>query len=190
MISCVLDSKTYLEIGVIIQGQSGTGTPNVIFYTKGKGDVAGVTRTAAGYKQRYGYKTKNGILFVNNMNPGQYDDCYCWLLGKTNTGKICIAHYNGTSISTQYTAAIDETSTEIGQGMYLCYKTAYSSTTGKWLGSSQLVTAPIPTHPDTGTSFIKGALGFVISAFNGCGIVEINGVKYATDSVLALNDED
>lgn len=171
----------------------GVNANGITFYTTWSDDVTRTLQvTATNLSHQYAYKTKNGILFFSHYNPTQTDDTYfCWLLARTNDGRLAVAiqEPGGTGYRVQ-TAADGEQSPYIESNAYLSYSSVSNAAMGKWEDTPQIVMAPIPTHPAIGQSYIKGAAGFILSPFTGAGVVEIDGVKWATNGTIALNDED
>lgn len=168
------------------------------FYTKGKTystayESLGL-RNVSYCRVHYAYKTKNGILFFGVPAPVANENLYySCLVGKTQNGAIAFvgATNSAASATTFRSAAVNDTfrSEDGYHGFQL--KGAYGSySTGLIPKSTQINSVPIPTFPNSGVSYIKGALGFVMAPFTQAGIVEIDGIKYATNGVLALNDED
>ena len=168
------------------------------FYTKGKtlstaNENLGLWN-ASTCRVHYAYKTKNGILFFGVPAPtSNENNYYSCLIGKTQNGTIAfVGATNSAASATAFrSAAVNDTfrSEDGYPGFQL--KGAYGSyNTGLIPKSTQINSVPIPTFPDSGTSHIKGALGFVVAPFTQAGIVEIDGIKYDTNGALALNDED
>ena len=197
----IQDPGSTLKTKLIVKVKMSTSTGStqgcgVTFYTTWQGDQTIGTRTLAvtdtNLSHQYAYKTKNGILFFSHYNPTQADDTYfCWLLARTNDGRLAVAiqEPGGTGYRVQ-TAADDEQSPYIESNAYLSYSSVSNAAMGKWGDTPQIVMAPIPTHPAMGQSYIKGAAGFVLCPFTNAGVVEIGGVKWATNGTIALNDED
>lgn len=147
--------------------------------------------TSSNYTLIYGIKTKNGLLLTHSASNCQAQV----LLGKTNNGSIavCMSQSADQYSKTQfYSAAVGESDPAIGGvGRLLTIGNAVSNTAERyrWVGTSQITSCPIPTCPTNGISYIKGAKMLITTALDSLGIVEIDGVKYATTGDLALNDE-
>lgn len=147
--------------------------------------------SSVNYTLVYGFKTKNGLLLTHGTSNCQSQV----LLGKTNNGNIavCMSQSADQYSKTQfYSAAVGENDPSIGSvGRLLTIGNAVSNTAERyrWVGTSQITSCPIPTCPTNGTSYIKGAKMFITTTLDSLGIVEIDGVKYATTGDLALNDE-
>lgn len=193
-ISCYLDGDYYLRL------RPGQGD-SVSFYPLGYnnrgvsgGQVRSINGNANSFFMTYCYKTKNGLLFMSLMYPSSNESYYSsFLLAKTNAGKIAVAFQDSCAMSYSgniQTYAVDEPVVDVGSWPIIRFRRLWEYDSGGWPSTPQLVSAPIPTHPSSGTSYIKGALGFILAPFNQAGIVEIDGIKYATNGVLALNDED
>lgn len=168
------------------------------FYTLGQGYAGGRTismggSSASANKQpKYCYKTKNGLLLTHDTNS-----CYAQvLIGKTNNGKIAVVMSTIADRYSQckfYTGAIGENFSGIGSDegiIQIGNVPSDGSGRIRWTGSPQITASPIPTLPSNGTSYIKGALMLVTTNIRDLGIVEIDGIKYATTGDLCLNDED
>lgn len=147
--------------------------------------------TSSNYTLIYGFKTKNGLLLTHSTSNCQAQV----LLGKTNNGSIavCMSQSADQYSKTQfYSAAVGESDPAIGSvGRLLTIGNAVSISAERyrWVGTSQITSCPIPTCPTNGISYIKGAKMLITTTLDSLGIVEIDGVKYATTGDLALNDE-
>lgn len=167
----------------------GQGSSNK-FYT-GTRWVEMNASSSVNYTLVYGFKTKNGLLLTHDTSNCRSQV----LLGKTNNGNIavCMSQSADQYSKTQfYSAAVGESDPAIGGvGRLLTIGNAVSNTAERyrWVGTSQITSCPIPTCPTNGTSYIKGAKMFITTTLDSLGIVEIDGVKYATTGDLALNDE-
>lgn len=175
------DSKTLLEISF------GTGG-HVYFYPRGKEDYSSLkVDCTMGGTFSAGYKTRNGLLLLYSM-AAPTNTAYSYLLiGKTNNGKIAVCGQSsaGTAnINRIKTGAGGETSGNLNSDLYL-------GTIGSalWSDTSQVVPAPIPTHPLNGTSYIVCAKLLLVFPSMIGQIVEIDGVQYATNGKVALSDE-
>lgn len=167
-----------------------TGSSPNKFYT-GTRLIETGANVSGNYTLIYGFKTKNGLLLTHTTS-----DCQAQvLLGKTNNGSIavCMSQSADQYSRTQfYSAAVGESDPAIGSVNRLLTIGNAASNTGaryRWVGTSQITSCPIPTCPTNGTSYIKGAKMFITTTLGSMGIVEIDGVKYATTGDLALNDE-
>lgn len=143
----------------------------------------------------YAYKTQNGILFFGIPSPPDSgaNSYYSCMIGKTQNGTIAFAcAYNTGAYANYYrSAAVGETFTNMdGYAGYNLKAPNGGSQSGQIPKTTQIVSVPIPTFPDSGASYIKGSLGFIVAPFKSAGVVDINGIKYATNGALALNDED
>lgn len=138
------------------------------------------------------FKTKNGLLLSNTTAyASSYWNPWTCILGKTNNGAIAAVFSRSASPSEFcrfYSSAYGE-SVYSGLG-YLEFRYGYNYPTNARL-TSQIAGCQIPTCPDNGISYIKGALGLVVAPWDYYwGEVDIGGVRYATNGYLALNDED
>ena len=130
------------------------------------------------------FKTKNGALLLNSISGGNSGYILHMIIGKTNNGEVAVAIGLGATVSSLTTCAYNE----IGQDIGTTYQ--FRGSTIYWNDTSQIITAPIPTHPSTGTSCINGASTIIIGPQISPGIVNIGGIDYATDGILCLDDED
>lgn len=141
--------------------------------------------TASGAFPSNAYKTKNGMLLSSATEyRSSYWSQYALLLGKTNNGAVAAAlQYQANSPYHVDIAAYGDTTKGI-TNFYL---------RGSTLGYSecpQIVTAPLPTCPASGVSYIKGAMGLIVAPWNYYwGEADIGGIRYATNGYLALSDE-
>lgn len=183
---CIKDGKRYLEIS---QSRGGNATwYGVNFFINGENSITfGNTEAASGYYLNRAFKTRNGIIFRSNES-NSYP--LSFLLGKTNDGTIAVAIPTGMSPNAPWRSAAIEEAWLYDEQFSLKSLSNKGYNLGVWPDSPMVDSFPIPTHPANGTSYIKGALGLIVAPFTDFGIVEINGVKYATDSRVALNDED
>ena len=196
-IRCYIGDDYYIVIHAYT-GSSTSGTPGMWFYPLGygkRGATGAQSRqpnlNMSRFYTRYAFKTKNGLLIMSDLigTPGVAYNAF--MICKTNAGEIAVVMpYNLSSDYSEYIAmAVGETCRETYQVFRLSPQNP-QSTFFKSYETKQLVSVPIPTFPNSGTSYVKGALGFILAPFNQAGIVEIDGIKYATNGVLALNDED
>lgn len=193
-VNCYIDSKLYLQATVYLTGDSYAFTPGVSFWTKGKGQSGSKACESLVnlFRHKYCMITKNGIIFASHADATaeQYST---WMLAKTNNGEIAVVLPNpssGNVYSPAYkSAAVDETSSGIGSdGIRLCYPRYL--TDGAWEDATQIIGCPLPTHPQSGVSYIKNGMGFVLCPRLTLGKWIINGTEYATNGVFALSDED
>lgn len=193
-VNCYIDSKLYLQVIVYLTGESYSLTPGVSFYTKGKDQSGSKTCNILtnNIRHKYCMITKNGIIFASHTSTTE-ETYFTWMLAKTDNGKIAVVMPNpssGNVSSPAYkSAAIDETSSGIGSdGIRLCYPRYL--TDGAWEDATQIVGCPIPTHPQSGVSYIKNGMGFVLCPRLALGKWIINSKEYATNGIFALSDED
>lgn len=191
-INCYIGDDYYLSL-ILSSSSSFQFYP---FGFKRCNEAGGAARTinedAAYLSAFYGYKTKNGLFFMSDINPSSNRYYNAWIIAKTNNNKIAVvfpAHCRLDTCGYFQSCAVEEPNLNDGYPA-VGFKSMDVIGQGAWPHVSQIATAPIPTRPTSGTSYIKGALGFVMAPFAQAGIVEINGIKYATNGVLALNDED
>lgn len=191
----IIDNVPYVGINVgITGGTSASGTPGVYFYTKGSS--AGSITVAQAHNNalhRFAIRTKNGVIFASHSSVGISQSYYfAWMLAKTTNEKLAAVipgtNNFGTYGERYFTAAADETSQNANTGTILLAKPGTSL--GCWDDSPQIVGYPIPTHPLSGTSYIKNGMGFALCPNVSIGKMTINGTDYATNGVFALSDED
>lgn len=149
-------------------------------------------RNSASFMPTVVYKTKNGLLMLRDADGatayGGNSKYSSMIIGKTNNNKIAcsLQGSSGTSYSalgTMWTLAENESS------LYSEYCMQFrNGSYGVWSDSPQIVTCPIPTHPDSGTSYIVGAAAIVVGSSISTGIMEIDGKDYATNGFIALSD--
>lgn len=187
-----INGAAYIIMGTRISGSSTpSGYTGVMFFTKGYNVSGSVTLPLSGdgIQQHYAYKTSKGLLFFDKVQPSSSESVYnCWMLAKTNTGKIAVAFptYGGASSAAQYrTAAENETDGTLASA-YVQYCSLGTAIQGKWANSPQLIFSPIPTHAAEGVSYIDGGIGFLLCPVSEACIIELDGVRYATNGVIAL----
>lgn len=133
---------------------------------------------------RFVYKTRNGIMAVKSQGASATSGNYGLIIGKTNSGTIACACTGKGATTGKYdikSGAIGEWSDDITSAI----KTMQS----EWSSSPQISSIPIPTHPSTGVSYIKGAKAVMCGPLLNVGIVTINGVEHATYGIVMLSDE-
>ena len=191
-VNCYIDSKLYLQAIVYLTGESQSYTPGVSFWTKGKnqsGSQVNETLTNT-FRHKYCMITKNGIIFASHASAA-VDYYSTWMLAKTNNEKIAVflPNYNAVAGSAYKGSAVDETSSVLNSsGVRTCCP--YYLTDGAWEDATQIVGYPLPTHPQSGVSYIKNGMGFVLCPRLTLGTYTINGTEYATNGVFALSDKD
>lgn len=164
---------------------------SVLCYLNGKGHSSTYEQFGmnSGVTIGWAYKTKNGVIFFSRPAPENDSSYYSFLIGKTNDDKIAFCVQNGTSpsITTYRSGAVGEH--YIGHTGYSLKSNSNNGLYGYVEQSSQIIHIPLITFPTNGESFIENALGLVVAPFRSAGIVTIDGVQYATNGSLALNDE-
>lgn len=183
---CIKDGKRYLEISQSIGGNASWYGVN-FFINGGNNITFGKTTTISGYYLNRAFKTRNGIIFRSNESSSYP---LSFLLGKTNDGAIAVAIPTDLSPNPPWRSAAIEEAWLYDEQFSLKSLSNTGYDRGVWPDSPMVVSFPIPTHPANGTRYIKGALGLIVASFTDFGIVEIDGVRYATDGRVALNDED
>lgn len=133
------------------------------------------------------WQTKNGVLLVSSVPPSSSNAIFL-IIGKTNNGKIAIAVGTGNSEAQSSGLGSIRTCAE-GENDGLI-NSPLTFRTGIWNGYTQLATFPVPTHPATGQSYIKGAYCLPVAPSITPGIITIGGVEYATNGSIALSDEE
>lgn len=132
---------------------------------------------------RFGYKTQNGVLLMTDNtlfeNSGYLMHC---LIGRTNNGEVAVAMAGGKYPTSIKSAAFNESGQNINTG--------FSIGGTRWDDSPQFITAPIPTHPLTGTSYIKGSITLNVGPTVGVGVININGIDYITNGSFGISDEE
>lgn len=132
---------------------------------------------------RFGYKTQNGVLLMTDNtlsgNSGYLMHC---LIGRTNNGEIAVAMGSGQSPTSIKAVAYNESGQNID--------TEFSIGGTRWVDSPQFITAPIPTHPLAGTSYIKGSITLNVGPTVGVGVININGIDYITNGCFGISDEE
>ena len=191
---CQLDSYPNVDI---IRFAGATGSIQAEYcnaFNTGERTIKMSYSSSSNLRLIYAFKTKNGLLLTHTASTCKAQV----LLGKTNNGDIAVCMSKSADDSSGFkfwAAAVGETDQYIGTNSRQI--TIGNSTTASseyprnvWAGSPQITTCQIPTCPSSGTSFIKGALMLVTTNINSLGVVEIDGVQYATTGDLCLNDED
>ena len=146
-----------------------------------------ISLSLSGLAPRICWKTRNGVLLVTSV-PASSSSSTFSIIGKTNSGKIAFACGSGNSESTSGGfGAVKVCADGENDGFINSY---FQFRTGVWNGYTQLATLPIPTHPATGQSFIKGAYCLPIAPAIAPGIITIGGVEHATNGSIALSDEE
>jgi hypothetical protein len=132
---------------------------------------------------RFGYKTQNGVLLMtDNTQSGTSGFLMHCLIGQTNNGKVAVAMGSG-----QFPTSIKAVAyNEYGQNI----DAEFSIGGTRWNDSPQFITAPIPTHPLTGTSYIKGSITLNVGPTVGVGVININGIDYITNGCFGISDEE
>ena len=133
------------------------------------------------------YVSSNGIMLVSGSRVPSSGQYHAFLLGKNENGKVAIAAmpvsgYTNRAPGTFKTAAVGET-TDFNSTITVGYTTA-----GETPNTSQIVYAPIPTHPTSGVSTIQGAGLCLQTPLSDTCIVDIDGVKWATNGFLMLRE--
>ena len=175
-VQCVKDSETVFEY---LWSSAGSLT----FHT-----TASNTITVSSLPlPKNAYISSNGIIIVSAIRVPASDSYHAFLLGTNENGVVSIAAmsatgYNNNSPGRFYTAAIGETA-NLNRPV-----TAGYSSIGETPNTSQIVYAPIPTHPTSGVSTIQGAGLCLQTPLSDTCIVDIDGVKWATNGFLMLKE--
>lgn len=132
------------------------------------------------------YRTRNGIFAVKGLEGSSSSNTgnYALIIGKTNSGAIACACTGRGGTTGKYdvkSGAVGEWSSDI--------TSAIKSMQSEWSSSPQITSIPIPTHPSTGVSYIKGAKAVMCGPLLSTGIVTIDNVEHATYGVIMLSDE-
>lgn len=133
------------------------------------------------------YISSNGIMLVSGNRVPSSGQYHAFLLGKNENGKVAIAampvsDHTNRAPGTFKTAAVGETA-DLNISV-----TAGCMTIGLTPNTSQIVYAPIPTHPTSGVSTIQGAGLCLQTPLSDTCIVDIDGVKWATNGFLMLRE--
>lgn len=163
------------------------------FSSTGNVNGAGTPYIGASYTvaPKYAMKTRNGLLLSNVVEYASSSwTPWMGIIGKSNNGAVAAAFSRQGSQSDfvymNSSAYGEQTVTGVG---YLTFRSQYNKPTNANL-TSQVAGCQIPTCPDAGTSYIKGALGLVLAPWNYYwGKVIIGGINYASNGFIALNDE-
>ena len=133
---------------------------------------------------RFVYKTQNGIMAVKSQGTASTSGNYSLIIGKTNSGSIACACTGKGGTQGKWdvkSGAVGEWSDDI--------TSAIKALSSEWATSPQITAIPIPTHPSTGVSYIKGTKAVMCGPLLNIGIVTINGVEHATYGIVMLSDE-
>lgn len=131
---------------------------------------------------RYGFKTSKGLFLMTSVQEMTPQNQY-WtyqIIGKTNNNKMGVA-FNYNNSGRFLSAAVGENETSL-------VTTAMTFRDRIYSGLSQISMAPIGTKPTIGTSYIEGAYLLVMVPYIPPGIIEIDGKKYVTNGVIALEE--
>lgn len=183
-IYCYIDNGGTNHKLISIPWTAGSYTVNFNFYP-----IAGSTEikiTESCMPPRVCWQTRNGILITTATTGRGQNDLFA-IIGKTNNNKIAVAVGHGYQdgsgtgkLGTIKTCAEGENDGLINSILHF--------RDGVWNGYTQIAQLPIPTHPSTGTSYIKGASCFAVAPTIEPGIFTIDGVEYATNGSIALSD--
>ena len=132
------------------------------------------------------YRTRNGIMAVKGLEGSSSSNSgnYALIVGKTNNGAIactCTGKGGTTGKYDVKSGAVGEWSSDI--------TSVIKAMQSEWSSSPQITSIPIPTHPSTGVSYIKGAKAVMCGPLLNVGTVTINNVEYATYGIVMLSDE-
>lgn len=173
-IACFINSAEYMHFY----------PSSVSFSPTGQIGVAGSGFSSNGKNTYgYGYKSKNGILLSYIQSAPQF-----WIyFGLTADNKKCFMSGNGNGALSVKIAAFDETS----NSFHLPFIASFTGKPTAWSDSPQIVTSAIPTHPASGTRFVKNAILILSAPFQNDGWqkIRIGDTVYMTNGYVAFSDE-
>lgn len=144
--------------------------------------------------------TSKGVIISSNATPSSLNPTstagsryFSVLLGNDKNGKPAVACQNDCgvhNIGCLKSAAMDETSDDINNWSVIIRNPDSSSINYQFPRRSDqvMVTAPIATHPSTGTNTIDGGLLFIQCPVIPLGVVRIGNKNYATNGIMAISD--
>lgn len=173
-IRCFIDGTEYMNFTSSAVTFSPTGeisTVNKYFSSAGKNTYS------------YGYKSKNGILLSYTQAAPQQ-----WVyFGLTADNIKCFVMGTGNGALSVKIAAFEETSNSFN----LPFISSSTGTPTAWSDAPQIVTSAIPTHPASGTRFVKNAILILSAPFQNAGWqkIRIGDTVYMTNGYVAFSDE-
>ena len=173
-IACFINNAEYMHFYSSLVSFAPTGEMNMqgkYFSSTGKNVYS------------YGYKSRNGILLSFNQSAPQ-----AWVyFGLTDDNKKAFMKGTGNSALSVNVAAIGEESSSLAK-KFCSNSTAMPEA---WSDATQIVTSAIPTHPASGTRFVKNAILILSAPFQNDGWqkIRIGDTVYITNGYVALSDE-